>query len=182
MDNIQFLTSRQSQVSSIGTRDLAGCSVVMIASPRGAIVAHISPDPNRDPNDLQAGDHHVQQAMDRVAAFYDQTKTFFPPGTDTWVVRAVHQEVVASPDQKRTTKVNIARMGLTSFSSILYVVSNGDEYNASSGKGMVFIDGRAAKPIVYVEDRVVSQTQQASTSDWVWDREYNRYRQLVEGE
>jgi hypothetical protein len=48
MDDVQFLAFHQSKVSSIGTKDLAGCSVVMIASPYGEIVAHIPPNPNRD--------------------------------------------------------------------------------------------------------------------------------------
>jgi hypothetical protein len=54
MDDVQFLAFYKTKVSSIGTRDLAGCSVVTITSSYGAIVAHISPNPNLDRRPLRS--------------------------------------------------------------------------------------------------------------------------------
>jgi hypothetical protein len=108
-------------------------------------------------NDLHAGGRHVQLAMDRVEALYNQRKAYVPAGTDAWVVCAVYKRVVALPDQKKVIETNIERMGLSPFASILYIASNSDDPNTFPGKGTVLVDGRAAKPRVYVEDRVVSQ-------------------------
>ncbi|KZM22327.1 hypothetical protein ST47_g6526 [Ascochyta rabiei] len=45
---------------SVGTRDLAGCSVVIVASQYGAILAHIPPRPeNALPSDTSAGDRNI---------------------------------------------------------------------------------------------------------------------------
>lgn len=52
---------------AIGTGGLSGCSVALVASPYGAILAHIPPRPNLSSSDPHAGDANTAQVM---AAFY----------------------------------------------------------------------------------------------------------------
>ncbi|UPX20074.1 uncharacterized protein EKO05_0010319 [Ascochyta rabiei] len=75
---------------SVGTRDLAGCSVVIVASQYGAILAHIPPRPeNALPSDTSAGDRNVQQIMNKVAEEYRKWQHYFP-SSDTYAVFAVY--------------------------------------------------------------------------------------------
>jgi len=63
MNNVQFLAFHQSTTSAIGTEGLQGCSVVMVTSQHGAILAHIAPQPPMtDPQNKHAGDENVQHS------------------------------------------------------------------------------------------------------------------------
>ncbi len=64
MNDVQFLAFHQSTISAIGTEGLSGCSVVMVTSQHGAILAHIPPRPSMaDPQDQHAGDQNVQGVL-----------------------------------------------------------------------------------------------------------------------
>lgn len=155
MDDVQFAAFSE-HLSAIGTRDLAGCSVVAITSPYGAILAHIPPRPPELPlvtDDPDAGDRHVQEMMDRIGALYAQHLNYFP-AANTYVVCAIYEGKVALPDQKRTIEASVQRMCLGS-RPILYVTPRNPSI---PGQGTVFVDainqsGRI--PAVYVEDRLV---------------------------
>ncbi len=187
MNDVQFLTFNQSTISAIGTEGLSGCSVVMVTSQYGGILAHIPPRPSMTGSqDVHAGDQNVQALMNRVANLYTQWQNYFP-GADTFVVCAVYAGDVALPDQKRIIEDNISRMGLSPSSPLFYDVPTN---RANPGQGTALIDsyGRAGqKPAVYVEDRLVSgegamqQQAQASSSEWVFDQTYQRYRRFVDG-
>lgn len=187
MNDAQFLAFHQSTISAIGTEGLSGCSVVMVTSQHGAILAHIPPRPSMtDPQDIHAGDQNVQALMNRVASLYTQWQNYFPVA-DTFVVCAVYAGDVALPDQKRIIEGNISQMGLSPLSSLFYDVPTN---RANPGQGTALIDAtdRAEqKPAVYVEDKLVSgegvmqQQAQASSSEWVFDQTYQRYRRLVDG-
>lgn len=84
MGQVQFLDFRQRD--AIGTGQLGSCSVVVIASAQGAILAHIPPQP-QPTNNLTSGDANVRSMMDRVGTLYQGNPQFFP-STDTVVVCA----------------------------------------------------------------------------------------------
>lgn len=86
-------------------------------------------------------------------------------------------------------------MGLQPIHLDYYVVNPNTP--AHLGRGTVFMDGgnHGEKPAVYMEYRLVSHkhteqqgtssttqgTQDASTSDWIYDTQYQRYRRYVGG-
>jgi len=186
MNDVQFLAFHQSTISAIGTEGLSGCSVVMVTSQHGAILAHIAPrPPMADPQDQHAGDQNVQALMSRVASLYTQQQTYFPVA-DTFVVCAVYAGDVALPDQKKIIEGNISQMGLSHLSSLFYDVPTN---RANPGQGTTLIDAKehvGQKPAVYVKDKLVSggevvqQQALASSSEWVLDLTYQRYRRLVD--
>lgn len=193
MGEVDFVSF--TETSAIGTRDLAGCSVVIIASQHGAILAHIPPRPNTDVLDVHAGDRNVQRIMDNVDRRYSRWKNCFP-SSDTYAVFAVYQGSVALPDQKKIIEENIERMGLRSFNSILYITPR-DPLNLGHGTALVDSQGRVGKkPHVYVEDRLVSAEQpsqqlvpqqeepqsQQSNTGWIWDTTCMRYYMYQNGQ
>ncbi len=124
--------------------------------------------------------------MSQVASLYTQRQTYFPVA-DTFVVCAFYEGKVALPDQKRIIEGSISQMGLLQLSSLLYDVPTN---RANPGQGTTLIDAKehvGQKPAVYVEDKLVSggeviQPQApASSSEWVLDPTYQRYRRLVDG-
>ncbi|KZF20701.1 hypothetical protein L228DRAFT_284646 [Xylona heveae TC161] len=176
MDDVQFAAFSQ-QLSAIGTRDLAGCSVVAITSPYGAILAHIPPVPYAT-QDPYAGDRHVQEMMIRVQSLYTQHRSYFP-AANTFVVCAVYEGEVALPDQKRIIETHVQQMGLT-FRPVHYVTPRNP---LNPGHGTVLVDAvnvSGQMPAVYIEDRPVPDHQQPS--EWVWDEAYRRFRRYVNGQ
>lgn len=144
MNDVQFLAFHQSTQSAIGTEGLSGCSVVMVTSQHGAILAHIPPRPSMaDPQDQHAGDQNAQALMSRVASLYTQQQTYFPI-TDTFLVCAVYAGDVALPDQKRIIEDNIFQLGLS-------------PYPSSSMMSPQTVQIRAKKPLL-------------STPKNIWDR------------
>ncbi|KAF2793656.1 hypothetical protein K505DRAFT_189519, partial [Melanomma pulvis-pyrius CBS 109.77] len=129
MNEVEFVAF--SQKSAIGTRDLAGCSVVVIASAYGAILAHIPPRPIPNTSDPYAGDQNVQRLMERVGSLYDQQRNYFP-NTDTYAIFAIYNGGVALPDQKKIIEDKITQMGLQPFNSILYITPR-DPTNQAHG-------------------------------------------------
>ena len=107
---------------SIGTKDLKGCSVVMIVSPQAAILAYIAPrPPNSDLSDPEAGDRHCQTKMNEVGALYEANKQCFLTYGGSWVLCTVFQGEVALPDQQNIMQNSLAKMGLCP-SSLIYSI------------------------------------------------------------
>jgi len=176
-----------SQKSAIGTKDLAGCSVVVIASAYGAIMAHIPPRPIPDTSDPYAGDQNVHRLMERVGSLYAQRRDHFPD-TDTYAMFAIYNGGVALSDQKSIIGDKITEMGLQNFNTVLYITPR-DPTNEAHGT--VFVDSlnRAGqKPVVYSEDRQVSSEQQPAQqaqqtqqtpSTWIWSGAHRRYYRWI---
>jgi hypothetical protein len=171
MDEVKFLQFDPSGLSSIGTANLNGCSAVMIVSIYGAILGHIPPRPDGTSQDLDAGDRHARMKMQEVATLFTTYKNYFPSGGNTWVLCAVFQGEVALPDQQKIMQDGLSNLGL-SLSSITYVVGR---MGSNPGKGTVFIDGSVQVPIVYVEDKNVSQgsTWPSSASQYADSSSYS---------
>ncbi|KAF1958346.1 hypothetical protein CC80DRAFT_490941 [Byssothecium circinans] len=119
MNEVKFIAFGEK--SAIGTRDLAGCSVVIIASAYGAILAHIPPRPIPNTSEPYAGDQNVQRLMEEVGGLYNQRRNYFPD-TDTYAVFAIYNGGVALPDQKRIIEEKITQIGLQPFNSIFMLL------------------------------------------------------------
>jgi hypothetical protein len=155
MDQASFV-SFQGRRRCIGTSDLNSCTVVMIVSQLGAILAHISPNPNTDLSNLSAGDQHLERLMNDVAHLYNQYSSHFPQGRKSWVVSAVYQSEIALPGQIEIIGRTFRRLGLT-YKTAYYDVLDSDAPRGPA-KGTVFIDGRGPEPLIYVEDQLVDPT------------------------
>lgn len=140
------------QKAAIGTRDLGSCSVVLIASAYGAILAHIPPQPLQPSPDPFAGDNNVRHMMSRVAALYQQNIRFFP-SADTVVVCAWFNGAVALPDQMNIMTSSLRQLGLNPIVKTYHVPGN----RSLPGQGTVIVikSSDQPKPQIYVEDRPI---------------------------
>jgi len=161
MNDVKFLQFGLNGLTSIGTSDLKGCSVVMIVSAQAAILAHIAPlPPNYDQSDREAGDRHCQRKMDEVGALYKANRQCFPTRQSSWVLCAVFRGEVGLPDQQNIMQKSLAGLGLRP-SSLIYSIER--QRNLLPSQGTVFIDGSKDDPIVYVEDKQVSKDNEWAT-------------------
>lgn len=152
IDEVQF-QSFHGSTTAIGTRDLRSCSVVLVASRMGAILAHIAP----------RGDAHAAQMMDRFMQIYqEQKKVYFPSENETWVVMGMidqgGQLEMGLEGQKKVIDSKLTGMGLGDRKNATYKFKLQPAATSPTfpGKGTVFVDGKGPKPIVYVEDKAVS--------------------------
>ena len=154
MDEVMFVDFARGSIRCVGTAQLNGCTAVAIASPYGAILAHIPPHPNRDRNNPYAGDNHVEEKMKEFVSLYRQFQSYFPAGMSTWVVSPMYQGEIALPDQRDIIERKLQEVGLAPGDSTYFVVRSTDP--RGPGKGTVLIDAREEVPIIYVEDRRVN--------------------------
>ncbi|KAJ5951909.1 uncharacterized protein N7479_010322 [Penicillium vulpinum] len=148
--DVQFLSFQQ--LAAIGTGDLRSCSVVLIVSAHGAILAHIPPQPLQPSPDPFAGDNNTRSMMGRVAALYQQNSGYFP-SADTVVVCAWFNGAVALPDQMEIMTSSLRQLGLNPVIRTYHVPGNRN----IPGQGTVIaIKGaNQPRPQIYVEDRPI---------------------------
>lgn len=153
----QVLFVNYQETPAIGTRGLGSCSVAMIVSEYGAILAHISPLPLQPlavaPADPHAGDNNARMMMDRVYEVYTHYREFFPV-SNTHVVCAWYQGDVALPDQLAIMQDRFRQMGLEP--AIHKYVVPGNRAIPGQGTVIVISSGPGELPGVYVEDELVN--------------------------
>lgn len=158
MNDVQFCDFRRT-VKAIGTRDLKGCHVVIVASKYGAVFGHISPRSGRQaPDDPSGGEAHITGQMQRVVAMYEDYKAqnFFPQSdSGTHTIHAVLNGEVALPDQKALIESHLLHVGLPRPSSFMYNVDILANADTDSSKGTVLLLGHSTPPMLLVEDIVV---------------------------
>lgn len=150
MEGIMFVSFQNT--SAIATEHLGSCSVVVIASPFAAILAHIPPLPNRATTDPNAGDKQAQTYMNQVAHLYQQNISFFPSAQGV-VVCAVYNGSVALPSQRDIMSSSLQRMGIRTTIRTYKVPT----YENFAGRGTVIAIGPSPAnphPLIYVEDRL----------------------------
>ncbi|KAL8685430.1 MAG: hypothetical protein Q9224_005820, partial [Gallowayella concinna] len=138
-----------------GTRDLRGCSVVLVASQKGAIMAHIDP----------RGDEHVHQMMDEFVTLYVAKKAaYFPPSSETLVVYGItimpNGEKVDGLEHQ--TAIIFQRLflahrdlGLPFFEQEQYKfrLQLRDDSPSFPGKGSVFVQATGSQLFIFVENK-----------------------------
>lgn len=151
MGRVMFISFRNT--SAIATEHLGSCSVVVIASVYGAILAHIPPLPNEVTTDPYAGDRQAQSFMGQVANLFQQNISFFPSPQGV-VVCAMYNGAVALPTQRDIMSSSLQRMGLRPTVRTYNVPA----YQNFAGRGTVIAFGPSPtnpQPLIYVEDRPI---------------------------
>ncbi|KAJ5236045.1 hypothetical protein N7489_006136 [Penicillium chrysogenum] len=146
MGQAQFLDFREKD--AIGTKGLGSCSVVVIASAHGAILAHIPPQPQATSNPT-SGDANVQLMMNQVGILYRDKRQFFS-SAETIVICAVFQGQVALPSQLDIMQMSLIGLGLTT--KIISYEVPGDSSIVGKGTVIVIKKREYAKPKILVED------------------------------
>ncbi|PWY83898.1 hypothetical protein BO94DRAFT_547541 [Aspergillus sclerotioniger CBS 115572] len=155
MNKVGFISFSDDQTKKvIGTRNLNSCTAVMLASTKGAILAHISPLPGPT-NDPDAGEKHVREKMTEFVDLYLFKKDIRlgPEMKQSGIVCGIYLGQIAVPDQQRLIE-SILQENLEDKPRpkvIPYQINVGG-HNQAAG-GTVFIDGRHPLPKVYVEDK-----------------------------
>ena len=156
MGEVLFLDFHQK--SAIGTGGLGACSVAMVVSEHGAILAHIPPLPSSISDaeitaDPDAGNNNVHTTMRQVREMHECYQAWFPTVT-TYVVCAWYQGEVALPDQLDIMQGHFRDMGLEP-AMHNYVVP-GDRANLGQGTVIIISSAPGTHPFVYVEDTLVN--------------------------
>lgn len=146
------------QMAAIGTHRLGSCSVAMVVSEHGAILAHIPPLPSPMSDDELAGDpdagsENVHAMMRRVRELHGSCQAWFLTAT-AHVVCAWYQGAVALPDQLAIMQGHFREMGLEP--AIHYYVVPGDLDKLGKGTVMAISSAPGTYPAIYVEDSPVN--------------------------
>ena len=156
MDEVIF-QSFDGPITAIGTEDPRSCSVVLIASRLGVILAHIA----------LSGDAHTSQVMDEVAQIFQEKKTaYFPSRYEIWIVRGMVNESAGTIDgddefempliyQRKVIETKLVDMGLGEISTYCFRHRPALRNPAFPGNGIVFVDGKGPAPTVYIGDKAV---------------------------
>lgn len=148
INNAQFQSFDQNP-RAIGTFGLRGCSVVLIASRRAAILAHIASS-------------ELISVMDQVANLYwEKRHAYFPDNNNVWVVTATVVDdgnfQPAIDSQRRIMETKLGDLGLHTTTSPSYSISINSGGNSPEfrDKGTVFVDARTNELMIWVEDRLL---------------------------
>lgn len=145
MGGIQLVSFQQ--IQAIGTEGLGGCSVVIIASKHGAILAHIPPLPTLQVSPDPFGYETVRSMMGRVFALYSQYQAYFQPA-ETTIVCAWLGGQIGLADHLEIIRDYLKQLGHDP-AVRRYDVDGG---HGNPGRGTVVVTAGATRAIVYVED------------------------------
>lgn len=142
------------QIRGFGTQNLRSCSVPLIASPHGAILAHIP----------ALGDTNVHTMMDQFSALYQLHRaSSFPLSSEIWLAMGITMEKNGKltdilEDQTRIISSRLIGMGLGNFGQAIYTfhLQPADQSPTFPGKGSVFVDTSLGQLTIYVEDNPVN--------------------------
>ncbi|KAL8904483.1 MAG: hypothetical protein Q9207_003247 [Kuettlingeria erythrocarpa] len=157
MDDMHFQPFAGS-VTAIGTYGLRSCSVVIVASRSGALMAHIGPH----------GEDWTTKMMRDFADTYRKLKAaHFGSERHPWVITAhMYDGTIYSDPLPYLTEIiyrGLMAMGLENYAdeSYKFKVRLAHESPQFSGKGTVFVDGADSTVNIYVEDRLVQSSLNA---------------------
>ncbi|KAL2851370.1 hypothetical protein BJX68DRAFT_266282 [Aspergillus pseudodeflectus] len=139
---------------AIGTIGLNSCSVVIIASQHGAILAHIPPRLNLTSDDLHEGDRNVRRMMGLVKAEHDRYKPLgWFPDNETVIVCAWFQGALALEDQVQIMYESLQELGCKPMFQTYEVPVD----QSRRGQGTVLVTSLTrmanGKPTIYIQDR-----------------------------
>lgn len=149
----QFTPSSNGQTVSIGVCSLSACSVVIIASQYGAIVAHIGPniEGSSDPDSYKK---LAEQKMDEVSNLYQQYRTCFPANTKTYVIVATIGGNVLTAEQKDIMTRRMTALGFPDTAEIHRPVLRFE--HDDQPEGTVVVEGDGQKFQVLLEDKSIT--------------------------
>ncbi|KAI4148948.1 MAG: hypothetical protein L6R39_002646 [Caloplaca ligustica] len=151
MNDIRF-QSFADPWTGIGTYGLRACSVALVASKAGAILAHIAP----------LGEVYAKNMMDAFATIYQQHKSsHFGSDQHPWLIIGILQQPDHDEDplehMTETIRAQLSAMGLGNHSDAVYKFKRRRAADSPPfpGKGTVFVDGAGSQLKIYVEDQLV---------------------------
>lgn len=150
--DVQFVSF--DQMRAIGAEGLGGCSVVIIASVHGAILAHIPPLPLQQPSPDFLGYGNVRSMMARVSAlhYYYRSQNFFP-SAETVIVCAWLRGEMGVPEQLELMQQSLQQLG--HYPTIrTYAVPRTDD-SCAPGRGTVVVTQGIDQATVYVEGQPI---------------------------
>ncbi|KAL6230755.1 hypothetical protein BDW75DRAFT_221838 [Aspergillus navahoensis] len=150
MNGIGSVSFVGSGLKAIGTQNLNGCMAVIMASTRGAVLAHIPPlpFPTTDP------DACINHTRNLMGPFLNRCRVTFSDQEikNSVLVYAMYTGQVAMPAQRDYIhSVFLENLEKNQFPrEYSYSVQPGG--HTSPEKGTVFIDGRSGRPKLYIEN------------------------------
>lgn len=150
--NVQFVSF--DDIPAIGVEGLGGCSVVVIASAYGAILAHIPPLPLQQPSPDFLGHSNVQSMMAQASAlYYYYKKHDFFPHAETVIVCAWLRGEMGVPEQLELMRESLHEIGHQP-TIRTYAVPRTGNVNVP-GQGTVVVTQGTDHALVYVEGEPV---------------------------
>jgi hypothetical protein len=153
MNHLEIISfTGHTRFRAIGTRDLNGCTVIIVVSEFGALISHISPRPYPT-TDPYAGEVHMRaKIMEVCRKIRNQDGDFYTAGRmKVGILCAAHGGRVGLPHQRRIAEMALQRVCrpqcVRTFSYEVGTVPR------TGAKGTVFVDGRAGFGKVFVEDQ-----------------------------
>ncbi|KAL8961497.1 MAG: hypothetical protein Q9193_001956 [Seirophora villosa] len=151
MDDLQF-QDFSGLTSVIGTYALRSCSVVIVASRLGAILAHIAP----------LGDDYARSMMDRFEDLYQlKLESHFGKDRHPWLVTGLmqigghtYEEALADTNVIINKRLVIMDLEPSSM-NYTFQLRSAQDSPQFPGKGTVFVDGKDGILKIYVEDQLV---------------------------
>lgn len=116
MDRADIVVLNEYQAGAIATRNLGGCSGIVVLGRTAAIMAHVAPRPPRptataNTETTSDSERHFMAIFDQVEHLYRQNYTHFPRGTTTWGIFAQGFDIVTQPLRNATSQ-RFAALGL----------------------------------------------------------------------
>ncbi|KAK2768151.1 hypothetical protein FQN54_000003 [Arachnomyces sp. PD_36] len=140
---------------AIGTRNLNGCTAIIVISEFAALIAHISPLPYST-SDPYAGEDQMRHFVQRIChKLRNLDEDFYSAGRmKAGIVCATVGGRVALPEQVRLAEDTLMRVcGRGRVGVFKYEAGNGGGHTGA--RGTVFVDGSAGFGKVFVEDKDV---------------------------
>jgi len=148
------------QICSAGIRQLSACSVVIVVSELGAIVAHIGPNEEgaTEPNSYL---RLTWKMMNNVARLYQDNSRCFSESTRPFVVVATFEGSIVVPEQ-----VDIMVSSLMEIKLVPQLVKRPIQpaVDDSSPEGTILVLGGSSTFKVFVEDEVLTNTTVVASS------------------
>lgn len=156
LNEVKFISfTEESPVKAMGIRDLKDYNIVVIVmSPLGAVMAHLSLQPGHNTQSPFAAERHVRTKLTELLLLVNDHPAVFHAGVVTakaGIICAGHQGQIAAPGYVSLIRDFLVISGLDVGDRVLtYSV----ERASTASDSMVFIDGsKRNKRKVYVEGR-----------------------------
>lgn len=141
----------------LGVRGFSACSVVILASDYGAIVTHVGPNEiGADSNDTQSFKRLAHSKMSELGRLYSQNKRCFGSDSHAYLVFATINGETVSPEQTAIFTDQLERLGMPLVTRRGYGTSPSSYINTGPAGTLLVERGLNARPIVYLEDGVVT--------------------------
>lgn len=160
INEVKFLEFRRPaprEILSLGAQGLSACSIIVVASDKAAIVAHIGPNiPDSTQQDSFLRLAHSK--MDELETKYRERVHLFSNSSQTYVIYATFQRVQTCPEQVDIFRERLNTFGLRIIKESSYERSPASLMNKNRPEGTVWVvrPDPNRPTVVYVEDKIVS--------------------------